>query len=128
VPSHGTNRGSNPLRDANEINNLVDFAEPSVQYLSNIQAWMPLDRGRNGRGHTDLILFGAAAETCRAFYKRAEPAFLPYDDVFPTRGRLRSYEALTSTCSLGSPKPRRMSSALYTFPRSVEETLILPGV
>jgi hypothetical protein len=27
VPSHGTNRGSNPLRDANKINNLDDATQ-----------------------------------------------------------------------------------------------------
>jgi hypothetical protein len=31
VPSHGTNRGSNPLRDANKINNLDD----ATQVISN---------------------------------------------------------------------------------------------
>ena len=34
MPSHGTNRGSNPLRDAKEINNLTVTALGSVQYMA----------------------------------------------------------------------------------------------
>ena len=36
MPSHGTNRGSNPLRDANEINKLSPRAQKSVPAVSRI--------------------------------------------------------------------------------------------